>query len=204
MTTLFVFDIVLSMNEMMQFSTLTGMDARLYVLPFDALSGTLSRSIKRDLMSDSSDRTKRWRLATVHILVDHYQAVAKPQFFDDDIKVRPDMPSRVTLATQQVFSEANVVMAWSMDDACPWEPSDSRDDMISYADFRDSWNFEGHDCPGAQEFSRLIRMVQRPNGGGTVDKIASDANVVAYTNLQGAAMRTRPFTYVRWVDTEAE
>ena len=58
------------MNEMMQFSTLTGMSERLYVLPFDALSsGGLSRRVKEDLQSDSSDRTKRWRLAGLHILV---------------------------------------------------------------------------------------------------------------------------------------
>ena len=75
----------------MQFSTLVGMNERLYVLPFDALAGhSLSRGIKEDLQSPESDRTKRWRLATVHILVDHYQAVAKPQFFDDDSKVRPE------------------------------------------------------------------------------------------------------------------
>ena len=191
--------LVLSMNEMMQFSTLTGMDARLYVLPFDALSGALSRSIKKDLMSDSSDRTKRWRLAAVHILVDHYQAVAKPQFFDDDTKVRPDMPNRVTLATQAVFSEANVVMAWSMDEDCPWEPTDSRGDMISYPDFQLTWNYEGYECPGPEAFSRLIRMVQRP-GGGAVEKVASTSPVVRYTNRNAQVGRTRPYLYVRWKD----
>ena len=135
------------MNEMMEFSTLEGMNERLSVLPFNATFGSpsdgsppVSRAIKEDLQSDSSDRTQRWRLATVHILVDHYQAVAKPQFFDDDSKVRPDPPNRVQLATQEVFSVANVVLAWTMEDSCPWEPSGSGSDVISYPDFRDSWN----------------------------------------------------------------
>ena len=150
--------LVLSMNEMMQFSTLTGMSERLYVLPFDALASSgLSRRVKEDLQSDSSDRTKRWRLAGLHILVDHYQAVARPEFFDVDTKVRPDMPNRVRLATQSVFAEANVVLAWALEPDCTWEPTDNREDMISYPDFKDAWNFEGHECPGPEAFSRLIR-----------------------------------------------
>jgi hypothetical protein len=192
--------LVLSMNEMMQFSTLAGMNERLYVLPFDALvSSSLSRAVKEDLQSDSSDRTKRWRLATVHILVDHYQAVAKPQFFADDAKVRPDMPNRVALATQAVFAEANVVMAWALDADCPWEATESRDDMISYPDFQLAWNYEGHECPGPEVFSRLIRVVQRP-GGGMVEKIGSASPMVRYTNRNGETGRTRPYLYVRWKD----
>jgi hypothetical protein len=196
--------LVLSMNEMMQFSTLVGMDERLYVLPFDGLTADdLSRSIKDDLKSDSSDRTQRWRLAHTHILVDHYQAVAKPTFFDDDTKVRPDMPNRVKLATQGVFAEANVVLAWAMQEDCPWEATDDANDMITYGDFKEAWNYEGHECPGPEIFSRLIRTVQRP-GGGTVAKIAAGSAMVSYTNRAGETRRTRPFRYVRFRPEVAE
>ena len=138
-------------------------------------------------------------LAGLHILVDHYQAVAKPEFFDVGTKVRPDMPNRVRLATQSVFAEANVVLAWALEPDCPWEPTDNREDMISYPDFKDAWNFEGRECPGPEAFSRLIRTVQRPDGG-TVEKVGSASPVVRYTSRSGQASRTRPYLYVRWKD----
>ena len=84
------------------------------------------------------------------------------------------MPNRVKLATQEVFADANPILAWSMEGDCPWETTDDSDDMISYPDFQAAWNFDGYECPSAHEFSRLIRDVQRPDGGA-VEKVASSA-----------------------------
>ena len=75
--------------------------------------------------------------------------------------------------------------------------------MISYPDFHDSWNYEGHECPGPELFSRLIRVVQRP-GGGTVEKVPTRANMVNYTNRAGNNMRTRPFKFVRFKGAEED
>jgi hypothetical protein len=113
---------------------------------------------------------------------------------------------RPAFFTQAVFSDANPVLAWSQAEDCPWEPSDSRGDMISYNDFRGVWNVDSVTCPGATQFSRMMQQVQRP-GGGTVEKVAAGEPMVNYVtgpnrpdNLPAvpAGYRTRPFLYVRW------
>ena len=84
-----------------------------------------------------------------------------------------------------------------MEGDCPWETTDDSDDMVSYPDFQAAWNFDGYECPSAHEFSRLIRDVQRPDGGA-VEKVASSAAVVSYETRDGRTIRTRPYLYVRF------
>ena len=40
------------------------------------------------------------------------------------------MPNRVKLATQEVFADANPILAWSMEGDCPWETTDDSDEWI--------------------------------------------------------------------------
>jgi len=53
------------------------------------------------------------------------------------------------------------VLAYSLDADCPWEVTNDIGDMVSYADFEDSWaNSEGA-IPGREAFSRLIQQLER-------------------------------------------
>ena len=53
----------------------------------------------------------------------------------------------------------NVVHAWFVSDGCPCVVADSPDDKIDYPDFAAAWNLEDHECPGPQDFSRLIQLI---------------------------------------------
>ena len=90
-----------------------------------------------------------------------------------------------------------LVLAYSLDPDCPWEVTNSADDVIDFADFQASWEYDGHDMPGRESFSRLIQQLERPNGSGSVGKIPT---LVRYDARHGTrtADRSRPFKYVAW------
>ena len=93
----------------------------------------------------------------------------------------------------------NVVQAWFDEDDCPCIVTDDDTDKIDYPDFQNAWNYEGHDCPNSRLiFSRLIQQIERPGGGGTVEKVTG--NMEPYTARYGTRNngRARPFKYVAW------
>ena len=78
-----------------------------------------------------------------------------------------------------------------MQEDCPWEATDDANDMITYGDFKEAWNYEGHECPGPEIFSRLIRTVQRPSGGTVVAGWSCRWQIA--TPRCTSSMRDRPF-----------
>ena len=107
--------------------------------------------------------------------------------------------SGTSSAKQRKAAENNVVLAWSLDPDCPWEVTNSEDDLIDYPDFAESWDFDGQDIPEARNFSRLVQELERPDGSGNVGK---HTNNFRYKDPRHGGPRqnnrAKPFTYVAW------
>jgi hypothetical protein len=142
-----------------KFQRLCSPKCTLAVLPFNTVfvGAGVDRTLRDDLKDPSSDRAISWKLALLDIIVDHYNTVLKPEILDNATGDSIPQPLLVRRATSDAFGALNVVQAWFDDDDCIVTDDDT--DKIDYPDFQNAWNYDGHECPGGREFSRLIQLI---------------------------------------------